>query len=62
MTQFILVYRFLSFGAIFFFYPGDGSKGAVRNTAVYVPNLASIYQGNLHISEDRIFDIRRRDA
>jgi hypothetical protein len=61
MTQFIVVYRLPCFGVVFF-YPGDGSKRAVRNTAVYVPNLASIYQGNLHISEDRIFDIRRRDV
>ena len=38
MTQFILVCRFVCFGAIIFFFvwPGNGGKMALRNPAVYV--------------------------
>jgi len=62
MTQFIFVCRFLCFVGILFFYPGDGGKMAIRKATFYVRDLTSIYQGNLHISDDPMFDICRRDA
>jgi len=35
---------------------------AIRKATFYVRDLTSIYQGNLHISDDPMFDICRRDA